>query len=41
MMNNMADKGDVSAVISLMSYHGVGVPDYPRHATFGSKTTPD
>ncbi len=41
MMYDMADKGDVSAVICLMSYHGVGVPDYPHHATFGSKTTTD
>jgi hypothetical protein len=35
MMNNMADKGDVSAVISLMSYHGVGFPvSLPCHFWF-------
>jgi hypothetical protein len=35
MMNDMADKGDVSAIISLMSYHGVGVPvSLPCHFWF-------
>ncbi len=35
MMNDMVDKGDVSAVISLMSYHGVGVPvSLPCHFWF-------
>jgi hypothetical protein len=40
MMNNMVDKGDVSAVISLMSYHGVGVPvSLPCHFWFQNHKT--